>query len=130
MGHATRSLRMFAGSFGLWIAVQSTAGAVDWYHPFTESSHPDVFYNYYVPGAGDGTPAAMYPAPHPTPPHVGASYYTYQPFMPQEHLYKHRYTHHQYYNRGMGLNRTKVSWYPAPRTVFRNAYYNLFYLPR
>ncbi len=49
---------------------------------------PDLFYNYYVNGAGS-VPAAMYPAPLPVPPNVGHVYYTYQPFYPHETMYPH-----------------------------------------
>ena len=84
-----------------------------WYRPYIESSQPDIFYNHYVPGNG-GNPAAIYPAPHPTPARVGHTYYTYQPFMPSEWMYQHHRTYHQHYNAGMGLNRTKVTWYAPP----------------
>ena len=85
-------------------AMSNTAEAVNWFRPYIEESQPDVFYNFFVPGAGH-TPAAMYPAPHPTPPRVGHTYYTYQPWMPHEQMYAHRYTQHQYYDSGFGLNR-------------------------
>ena len=48
---------------------------------------PDLFYNYYVPGTCGGVPAAAYIAPVPVPPVVGHTYYTYQPFLPNELLY-------------------------------------------
>jgi hypothetical protein len=34
--------------------------------------------------------------------------------MPHEFLYQHHRTYHQYYNNGMGLNRTKVAWHGTP----------------
>jgi len=69
---------------------------------------PDLFYNFYVgPDCGVvGTQAYM--APHPVPVHVGHTYYTYQPFMPHELLYKHKRVYHRYYNEGRGLTRTSV----------------------
>ncbi|MFO7906734.1 MAG: hypothetical protein ACQESR_14685 [Planctomycetota bacterium] len=75
---------------------------------------PDLFYDYYVPGACGGVPANMYPAPHRVPPVVGQTYYTYQPFMPHELLYRHRRAYYRYYNGGRGLTRTSISWYRPP----------------
>jgi hypothetical protein len=83
------------------------------YRPYTEASQPDLFYNFYVPN-NMGAAAAAYPAPYPTPSLVGHTYYTYQPLMPHEFLYTHHRTYHQYYNGGMGLNRTRVHWYRTP----------------
>ena len=83
------------------------------HRPFTEASQPDLFYNFYVPN-NMGAAAAAYPAPYPTPSLVGHTYYTYQPLMPHEFLYQHHRTYHQYYNGGMGLNRTSVHWYGQP----------------
>ena len=89
------------------------------YRPFTEASQPDLFYNFYVPN-NLGSAAAAYPAPYPTPNIVGHTYYTYQPLMPHEFLYHHHRTYHQYYNGGMGLNRTSVHWYGQPiHTAFK-----------
>jgi hypothetical protein len=79
--------------------------------PYYEPSRPDLFYNYYI-GPGCGTAAAeMYPSPLPTPPLVGHTYYTYQPFYPQEWLYHHHRDYHHYYDYGRGLNRTHVWWW-------------------
>jgi hypothetical protein len=90
------------------------------YRPFTEASQPDVFYNYYVPN-NMGAAAAAYPAPYPTPSLIGHTYYTYQPLMPHEFLYTHHRTYHQYYNGGMGLNRTSVHWHRTPvRTAIKD----------
>lgn len=85
----------------------------NWRQPYTENSQPDVFYNLYQPN-NFGAAAAAYPAPYPTPNLVGHTYYTYQPLMPHEFLYHHNRTYHQYYNNGMGLNRTSVRWYGTP----------------
>jgi len=95
------------------------------YRPFTEASQPDVFYNLYVPN-NLGAAAAAYPAPYPTPSLIGHTYYTYQPLMPHEFLYHHRRTYHQYYNGGMGLNRTSVRWYGQPvHTALKGAVHSL-----
>jgi hypothetical protein len=46
--------------------------------------------NYYMgPGAYGGVTAALYPCPRPTPPLVGWTYITYQPFAPQQMLNPH-----------------------------------------
>jgi hypothetical protein len=75
-----------------------------------EYGNPDLFANYYVgPGCGSVS-AEMYPAPHPVPAWVGHTYFTYQPFMPHEFLYKHHRVYHRYYNEGRGLTRTSVHW--------------------
>lgn len=117
------ALATAAAALTLQLWTSSSAQAVNWHRPFVEESQPDVFYNHYVPNA-NGPAAAMYPAPHPTPPHVGHTYFTYQPFMPHEMMYRHSYTHHQYFNGGMGLNRTRVKWYPAPfGTFFKGLHY-------
>ena len=83
--------------------------------PFTprypEFGQPDLFYNFYVPPTAGGVGAQMYLAPGPVPPHVGHTYYTYQPFMPHELLYKHKRVYHRYYNEGRGLTRTSVRWW-------------------
>jgi len=100
-----------------------------WHRPYTEESQPDLFYNLYLAGNG-GSPAAAYPAPYPTPAVVGHSYYTYQPLMPQEMLYKHHRTYHQSYNNGMGLNRTSVVWGGTPVRTELHAMRKLFSLAR
>jgi hypothetical protein len=73
--------------------------------------YPDLFYNYFVPPTCGGMGAELYPAPLPVPAHVGHTYYTYQPFMPHEFLYKHHRTYHRYYDEGRGLTRTSVRWW-------------------
>lgn len=75
---------------------------------------PDLFYNYYVPGTCGGVPAAAYLAPRPVPANVGQTFYTYQPFMPNELLYQHHRTYYRYYDQGRGMTRTSVSWYRPP----------------
>ena len=76
-----------------------------------DPNHADLFYNFYAKPACGGVPAEMYPAPYPTPPLVGHTYYTYQPLMPHEMLYRHHRTYRQYYNYGRGVNRTTVRWW-------------------
>ncbi len=75
------------------------------------NGQPDLFYNFYVPGYCGGVPAQLYVAPRPVPPHVGHTYFTYQPFMPHELLYKHKRSYHRYYHNGRGLTRTHVRWW-------------------
>ncbi len=70
----------------------------------------DMFYNYYVPpGACGVVGAELYPSPRPAPPWVGHTYYTYQPLMPHEFLYRHHRTYIRY-NPGAGWTRTFVWW--------------------
>ena len=76
-----------------------------------EYGQPDLFYNFYVDPTCGGVGAQMYMAPGPVPPHVGHTYYTYQPFMPHEMLYKHKRTYHRYYNEGRGLTRTHIRYW-------------------
>lgn len=81
--------------------------------------HPqnDLFYNYYTgPAAGHlvGHPAQLYISPRPTPAHVGHTYFTYQPLLPHEFLYR---PHAKVYTRtaspygGIPQNRTTVRWW-------------------
>jgi hypothetical protein len=76
-----------------------------------EYGRPDLFANYYVPPNCGGVGAQMYVAPLPVPPLVGHTYYTYQPLMPHEMMYKHHRRYHRYYNEGRGLTRTSVVWW-------------------
>jgi hypothetical protein len=73
--------------------------------------NPDLFYNFYVPPTCGGVGAELYPSPLPVPARVGHTYYTYQPLMPHEMLYKHHRSYHRYYNEGRGLTRTSVHWW-------------------
>ena len=71
----------------------------------------DLFYNYYVPaGSPAGVGAAMYPAPRPTPPWVGYTYFTYQPLMPQEFLYEHRRVYRTPHPEDHTVTRTTVTY--------------------
>lgn len=98
------------------------------YRPYTEASQPDVFYNLYVPN-NMGSAAAAYPAPYPTPSLIGHTYYTYQPLMPHEFLYHHHRTYRQYYNGGMGMNRTKVHWHGTPVRTAAKSVVKMLRLP-
>ncbi len=75
------------------------------------SNGNDLFYNFYAgPPLGAGSASAgLYPAPLPTPPHVGHTYITYQPMMPHEFLYRH-HRHYYHHEPGRGWVRTKVYW--------------------
>ena len=79
-----------------------------------EYGNPDLFYNFYVPNNCGGVPAAMYVAPLPVPQFVGHAYYTYQPLMPHEFMYKHYRTYRNYYDGGRGIDRTMAIWYCNP----------------
>ncbi|MFO0914347.1 MAG: hypothetical protein U0795_15410 [Pirellulales bacterium] len=131
MSRPTLLFSLLVASVGLvtWTTPASAQAPRRWHGPYTEESQPDIFYNLYVPGAG-GTPAAAYPAPLPTPPIVGHTYYTYQPFMPAEWMYHHHRSYHQYYNQGRGLNRTKVKWYSPPLRTALHDLHNHFELAR
>lgn len=93
--------------------------------------YPDLFYNYYTQGNCNATNAQMYLSPGPVPPNVGHTYYTYQPFMPQEMLYWHKDRFHNYYDGGRGMNHTKVHYYAPPvKQAASNLYWNFLRIPR
>ena len=93
--------------------------------------HPDLFYNYYTQGNCNAANAQMYISPVPTPPNVGHTFYTYQPFMPHEMLYWHKDRYHNYYDGGRGTNRTKVHYFGPPvRQAASNLYWNHIRIPR
>lgn len=71
----------------------------------------DLFYNYYVDGAG-GVPAKLYISPRPTPPVVGHTYMTYQPLMPHEYLYRpHLRVYRRWDGRLLPANTTRAWWW-------------------
>lgn len=72
---------------------------------------PDLFYNYYVPPTPPNQiGATMYPCPNTSiPPLVGHTYYTYQPLMPHEFMYKHSRTYWRPHPDG-SRTRTRVIW--------------------
>lgn len=55
----------------------------------------NLFSQYETTQGASTTTAGMYPAPHYVPPHVGSTYYTYQPLQPHEMMYTHA---RKYYN--------------------------------
>jgi hypothetical protein len=70
----------------------------------------DLFYNYYVPPCPwSGTGAQLYVAPRPAPLYVGHTYFTYQPLLPHEFLYRHHRTYWNFHADG-DVTRTLVSW--------------------
>lgn len=82
-------------------------------------SNQDLFYNFYAhPGPAGGVTAPMYVSPIPTPPYVGHTWITYQPFMPHHYMFPHKrvYTKWHYEQDGTTLRSggrtvTKVRWY-------------------
>lgn len=93
--------------------------------PDTQS--PDLFYNYYQPANAGATHAArMYPAPHPTHPVTGQTYFTYQPFLPHEYMYTHNRSYYRMYNRNRGFNRTHVTYKPNAATSMRQLFQSVF----
>ncbi len=78
--------------------------------------NPDLFYNYYVPqtGGDGGVPADMYPSPNATPAPAIQTYYTYQPWMPHEHLYEHNRRYIRYHSGGLGATAVQVQWGNSP----------------
>ena len=92
--------------------------------PLAANQHPNVFYNHYLQPAMDGTAAAMYPAPMPTPAFVGQTQITYQPLLPHEYMYRHRRVYYRphgtrdmFYSDpctndmgGTTYTKTRVSW--------------------
>lgn len=91
---------------------------------------PDLFYNYYTQGYSNRANAQMYLSPHPIPPNVGHTFFTYQPLYPHHYMFKHSDRYHNYYDGGRGTNRTKVSYRPSARQHFNNFYWNFIRLPR
>lgn len=91
---------------------------------------PDLFYNYYTQGFANRANAQMYISPVPVPPNVGHTFNTYQPFLPQHHLYPHVDKYHRYYDHGRGMNRTKASYWTSAHSRVKNFYWNFLRLPR
>lgn len=75
-----------------------------------------LFSQFTTQGGASSATAGAYPAPHYVPQNVGASYYTYQPLMPHEHMYVHSRNYFNYYNDSSffggdgSLNITSVRW--------------------
>ena len=92
---------------------------------------PDLFYNYYTQGQANRVNAQLFLSPVPVPPHVGHTYFTYQPFYPDELLYWHKNRYHNYYDNGRGMNRTRAVYYSPPiRQALSNFYWNVLRIPR
>ena len=72
-------------------------------------SQQDLFYNYYVGNPTCGIPAQLYLCPQPTPALVGHTYYTYQPLLPHEMMYRHDRTYFRIHPDGTAV-KTKVRW--------------------
>jgi hypothetical protein len=103
-------LVLFTMMLGSWQLV-STAKAVE--RPLRKTisyqGKNDLFYNYYEGPNPNGVTAGMYVSPLPVPPHVGHTYFTYQPLMPHEYLYRHTRTHYSY-QPCAGWTRAKVRY--------------------
>ncbi len=89
-----------------------------------------LFANQYTQGFANQNNAVMYIAPVPVPPHVGHTYYTYQPLYPHEMMYLHNERYHSYYDQGRGLNRTGVHYYVPPVRTGVHRIWNKVSLPR
>ena len=103
--------RMFCASIAVAIIACCAAGAsaADKRHVSFQSKN-DLFADYYVgPQPGGTAAAAMYVSPVPTPPHVGHTYTTYQPWMPHEYTYTHKRSHYAY-TPGAGWSRSKIRY--------------------
>ena len=82
-----------------WFIVQLSLGLaaaallICWASPqqaAAQGGPPQLFANYYVPaGSPAGVTAQMYPCPWPTPPLVGHTYVTYQPWAGRVSLSAH-----------------------------------------
>jgi len=77
--------------------------------PYGAPHRADLFYNYYL-NNNCGVPAHMYTSPVQTPPHVGHTYFTYQPMYPHEWMYKHHRTYVNYYDNAKRKNVVRVHW--------------------
>jgi hypothetical protein len=105
-------------------------GMVGMIHP-RRYGRPDLFYNYYTQGHANQVNAQMYLSPLPVPPNVGHTFFTYQPFYPEEMLYWHKNRFHRYYDNGRGMNRTRATYYSPPiRQAACNLYWNYLRIPR
>ncbi len=112
-----RSLRIGLFTIALFgagfVSVANARDEGDYCGPY---SRPDLFYNYYVPPVACSTypgavGAQLYVSPLPVPPHVGHTYITYQPLLPQEFLYQHHRTYWRSHGPHGSLTKTSVSWW-------------------
>ena len=105
-------------SGGIFAAAGSLCGVVSCRSQ--QGYAPDLFYDFYVdPECGATSRAGMYPVPYLIPAINGRTYYTYQPFLPHEYMYRHKRSYHRRYNYNRGLNRTRVSYSPNRRQSVR-----------
>lgn len=105
-----RSLVLATSLLGLCLTA-GRASAVEgiWKREISYQSKSDLFAQYYEGPDPSGATAQMYVSPVPTPPFVGHTYTTYQPFMPHEYLYTHKRSHYAY-TPGAGWTRAKVRY--------------------
>lgn len=114
-----------AGSY-----VPAGYGGVDSFGNMLGKGTQPLFDNYFTRGYNNHAEAGLYVSPIGVPGWVGHTYNTYQPLYPHEFLYAHRDRYHSYYDEGMGLNRTRASYYSPPvRTAGKNIY-KKFEIPR
>ena len=106
------TLCLFSILIGLWSeptsAAQPYLGRANMQCGYPVSQQ-DLFYNYYVGTPHCGSPAQLYLCPRPTPELVGHTYYTYQPLLPHEMLYRHDRTYFRVHPDGTGV-KTRVRW--------------------
>ena len=95
---------------GTWQLVSTAhAGEGPYRKTISYQSKNDLFYNFYEGPNPSGATAGMYVSPLPVPPHVGHTYFTYQPLMPHEYLYRHTRSHYSY-QPCAGWSRAKVRY--------------------
>lgn len=121
----TATLALVAAGLAVSVFATPSAHAVEglWKREISFQSKQDLFYNIYEGPDPSGTTVGMYPSPRPTPPHVGWTYTTYQPFMPHEYLYKHKRTHYAHVP-GAGWSRAKIRYGTAGLRL-DHIFYNL-----
>jgi len=91
------------------LALTAQAGEGLYRQSISYQNKSDLFYNFYEGPNPSGVTAGMYVSPRPVPPRVGHTYFTYQPLMPHEYLYRHTRTHYAY-QPGAGWTRAKVRY--------------------
>ena len=111
MAKLMRTLLATMALAAAWNACAESVQAQDYCGP---SSHPDLFYNYYVApvpcGPHGAVGAQLYVSPRPTPPLVGHTYITYQPLLPHEFLYGHHRVYWRDHGPHGGITRTTVRY--------------------
>ena len=90
---------------------------------FTDSTPANALFSQYAtPNGPSLTTAGMYPAPYYVPPMGAQSYYTYQPLMPHEMMYRHSRNYYNYssstgYGAPDSVNKTSVRWYSGTNHI-------------